>query len=51
MQRLWPLHDGQFGSKIKNCKNMAKSILLAHYNILCKKGLEEICYIQEMRTF
>ena len=27
MQRLQPLQNGQFGSKIKNAKNMGKNIL------------------------
>ena len=27
MQRIWPLQNGQFGSKVKNIKNIRKTIL------------------------
>ena len=37
MQRLEPLQNGQFGSKIKNAKNMRKPILQEHYSCSVQK--------------
>ena len=37
MQRLQPLQNGQFGSKIKNAKNMGKTILQEHWSCSVKK--------------
>ena len=37
MQRLRPLQNGQFGSKIKNAKTMPKSILQQHFNCSVQK--------------
>ena len=37
MQRLKPLQKGQFGSKIKNTKNMRKPILQEHYSCSVQK--------------
>ena len=37
MQRLYPLENGQFESKIKNPKNMRKTILQEHYSCAVQK--------------
>ena len=37
MQSLYPLQDGQFGSKIKNAKNMRKTILQEHQSFSVQK--------------
>ena len=37
MQRLQPLQNGQFGSKIKNAKNMQKTILQEHQSCFVRK--------------
>ena len=37
MQRLYPLQNGEFGSKIKNTKNMPKTIVQEH----------QICSVQK----
>ena len=53
MERLQPLQNGQFGSKIKNVKNMRKTILTGTLELFCeKKLLEKIRKnIQEIREF
>ena len=37
MQKLQPLQNCQFGSKIKNAKNMRKTILQDHYSCSAQK--------------
>ena len=37
MQRLYPLQNGEFGSKYKNSKNMRKSILRERKSCFVKK--------------
>jgi len=37
MQRLWALQNGQFGSKIKNAKNMPKTILQGYKSCSVQK--------------
>ena len=37
MQKLEPLQNGQFGSKIKNAKNMRKTTLQEHYSCSVQK--------------
>ena len=37
MQRLYPLENGQFGSKIKNAKNIRKLILQEHQSCFVQK--------------
>ena len=48
LQRLNPFQNAQFGSKIKNAKNMRKTILQERYRWSLEKPLEKI---REMRQF
>ena len=41
MQRLEPLQNGQFGSKIKNAKNIKKPILQEHYSCSVQKTVRK----------
>ena len=41
MQRLYPLENGQFGSKIKNPKNMLKTILQEHWSCCVQKTVRK----------
>ena len=41
MQRLLPLQNGQFGSKIKNAKNMPKTILQQHQSCSVQKTAQK----------
>ena len=41
MQRLYPLQNGQFESKIKNPKNMRKTILQEHYSCSVQKTVRK----------
>ena len=38
MQRLWPMQNPHFGSKIKIPKNMSKSILQIIYSCFVQKN-------------
>ena len=40
MQRLKPLQNDQFGSKIKNAKNMRETTLQEHYSSFVEKKAE-----------
>ena len=52
LQRLQPLQNGQFGTKIKNAKHMRKTILQEHQSCsVQKKPLENTQNIPEMRQF
>ena len=54
MQRLQPLQNCQFGSKIKIAENMRKTALLKHITgVLCKKKkrLERTANIRKMTRF
>ena len=52
LQRLQPLENGQSGSKIKNAKNMRKTILQDYKSCsVKKKTLEKTPNIREMRHF
>ena len=50
MQRLQPLQSGQFGSKLKNGKNMRKTILQAHESCSVQKALKKTANIRELRA-
>ena len=43
--------NGQIGSKIKNAKNMRKTIQQEHYSCFVQKPLEKAPNIREMRRF
>ena len=51
MQRLYPLQNPHFGSKIKIPKNMSKSILQIISSCSLQKLLQKTVNIQEMRPF
>ena len=41
IQRLLPLQNGQFGSKIKNAKSMRKTAVEAHYSCFMQKTAQK----------
>ena len=51
MQRLYPMQNGQFGSKIKNASNMRETFYKNIRVVPCKKPLEETPNVAEMRLF
>ena len=51
MQRLWPMHNTQFGSKIKIPKNMQKNVSTNTLTCSMQKKLEKTVKTQEMRPF
>ena len=51
MQRLWPLQNRHFGSKIKNAKKHAKNISTTRCSCSTQKTAKKIANIREMKPF
>ena len=51
MQRLYPMQNPLFRTKIKIRKNMSKSFYKSFTVVLCKKPLQKTLNIPERRAF
>ena len=51
VQRLYPIKNPLFGSKIKIPNNMSKPFYKSFTVVLCKKPLQKTLNIREMRPF